>query len=205
MGASGVLAWVALGLYVAGLALAFGVRTWIHLRSTGSSGFHGVSGRPGSAAWWGGMLFVAAVALGVAGPVLAITGLIVPPAALTGPEVGVLGLVVALAGLAVVVVAQAGMGASWRIGVDESERTALVTAGLFRWIRNPIFTGMVAVAVGMVLLVPTLVTVLALACLVVGVQLQVRVIEEPYLERAHGEAYRRYVAQAGRFLPRATR
>jgi len=39
-----------LALYGAYLALAFGLRTAIQLRRTGSTGFHGLGGRPGSAA-----------------------------------------------------------------------------------------------------------------------------------------------------------
>src|SRR5262245_6886356 len=33
------------------LIFAFGVRTWLHWRSTGSTGFRGISGKPGSAEW----------------------------------------------------------------------------------------------------------------------------------------------------------
>jgi hypothetical protein len=43
--------------------------------------------------------------------------------------VQVLGLVVALAVFAATLAAQTGMGASWRIGVDPSERPKLVTSG----------------------------------------------------------------------------
>lgn len=108
---------------------------------------------------------------------------------------------VAVAGVLLSLAAQHNMGASWRIGVDPSERTALVTGGLFAHIRNPIFTGMLAVTAGLVGMVPTAISVLALACLLAAVQIQVRVVEEPYLIATHGPAYRRYAAQAGRFLP----
>jgi protein-S-isoprenylcysteine O-methyltransferase Ste14 len=37
--------------------------------------------------------------------------------------------------------AQLDMGESWRIGVDAGEVTALVTTGVFRNVRNPIFSG----------------------------------------------------------------
>ena len=70
---------LALGLYLAGLVAAFGVRSWIHRRRTGSSGFRGVSGAPGSPEWWGGILFAAALVLGAAGPVLALTGTVAAP------------------------------------------------------------------------------------------------------------------------------
>lgn len=197
-------AWIALVLYLGGLLLAFGVTTWSQWRRYGTSGYRGVSGRPGTDAWWAGVLFVVALVFGIAGPPLVLAGLALPPSLLVRPVLAVTGVVLALAGLVFVVVAQREMGASWRVGVDESEHTGLVTTGLFGRVRNPVFTGMVAVAAGELLMVPTVVTLVALACLVVAVDLQVRVVEEPYLERVHGEAYRRYAERAGRFLPRVS-
>ena len=93
------------------------------------------------------------------------------------------------------------MGASWRIGVDQAERTHLVSTGIFAVVRNPIFTAMVTAQTGMTLVAPTPLAVAALAALVLAVQLQVRVIEEPYLHRVHGAAYAAYTARVGRFLP----
>jgi protein-S-isoprenylcysteine O-methyltransferase Ste14 len=198
MSASG-WAVTALVLYLAGLVLAFGVRTWVQIRRTGTSGFRGISGRPWSLAWWGGVLFPVALLAGVAAPVLALAG--ITPPGLTHAAIAGVGLVLAVAGLVIVLLAQATMGASWRIGVDENERTELVTRGLFSRVRNPVFTGMAAVCAGVVLMVPTLVAFIALVCLVAALQIQVRVVEEPYLRRVHGEAYLRYAASAGRFLP----
>lgn len=139
--------------------------------------------------------------LGLTAPVLVLTGTTPPPAALTHPAIPATGLALALAGLVVVLAAQSAMGTSWRIGVDDTERTELVTSGLFGWIRNPIFTGMAAVSAGDLLMVPTLVAALALISLVTAVQIQVRLVEEPYLHRVHGPGYARYAAGAGRFLP----
>jgi protein-S-isoprenylcysteine O-methyltransferase Ste14 len=34
-----------------------------------------------------------------------------------------------------------------------------------------------------------------------GLELQVRAVEEPYLLRTHGDEYRVYAARVGRFLP----
>jgi protein-S-isoprenylcysteine O-methyltransferase Ste14 len=34
-----------------------------------------------------------------------------------------------------------------------------------------------------------------------SVQVQVRLVEEPYLLRVHGDAYRAYAARTGRFVP----
>jgi len=189
----------ALVLYVVALVVLFGVRSWVQQRRTGSAGFHGISGTPSDAGWWGGVLFVVAMVLGLAGPLLAVTG-VVP----TDPPRGVqlTGLVLALAGFAATLAAQTGMGESWRIGVDPGERTRLVTTGVFAHVRNPIFTAMVVAQLGIVLMVPTWVSVLALLALVVAVQLQVRAVEEPYLRAVHGDAYGVYLAATGRFLPK---
>ncbi|MET9817324.1 MULTISPECIES: hypothetical protein [unclassified Streptomyces] len=40
------------------------------------------------------------------------------------------------------------MGASWRVGVDVGERTALITGGPFAYVRNPIFTAMAVTGLG---------------------------------------------------------
>jgi hypothetical protein len=96
------------------------------------------------------------------------------------------------------------IGSGWAVTALVLHLAGLVLAfGVRSWVqvRNPVFTGMAVVSAGMVLMVPTLVALLALACLVTAVQVQVRVVEEPYLRRVHGDAYRRYAASAGRFLP----
>ncbi|MDQ3936045.1 MAG: isoprenylcysteine carboxylmethyltransferase family protein [Actinomycetota bacterium] len=191
----------ALLFYVVFLALAFGVRTAIHVRRTGSSGFSGISGRPGSAEWTGGVLFAVAVVLGLVAPVLDLAGALDPIGALDGAAGHAVGVGLFLVGLLVTVAAQFAMGDSWRIGVDESERTALVTDGPFSLVRNPIFAGMLPVAIGLALLVPNAVAIAAAVALLVALEIQTRLVEEPYLLRTHGEEYRRYASRTGRFLP----
>lgn len=189
---------VSLVLYIVASVVLFGVRSWVQWRRTGHTGFQGISGTPVEAGWWGGVLFVVAMVLGLAGPLLAVTGVVTadPPFA-----VQVVGLVIALAGFTATLAAQTGMGASWRIGVDPAERTHLVTTGVFAHVRNPIFTAMTVAQLGVVLIVPTWVSVAALAALVAAVQLQVRSVEEPYLLAVHGAEYADYAARAGRFVP----
>ena len=93
------------------------------------------------------------------------------------------------------------MGNSWRVGVRKDETTDLVTEGPFRLVRNPIFTAMMATAFGLTVTVPNALSVAGLVGLVLGLELHVRLIEEPYLRAAQGDAYRRYAARVGRFLP----
>lgn len=192
---------LALGLYTAGVITTFGVRSWIHHRTTGSTGFHGISGTRGSTQWWGGILSLAALVLGMAGPALSLAGLVVPPRL---PGLAWAGLILTTIGFLGTLAAQSGMGASWRIGVDATEHTDLITTGLFGVVRNPVFTFMLTAITGITLMVPTPVSAAALACLFLAVEIQVRCVEEPYLRRTHHEDYTDYTdytTTVGRFLP----
>jgi protein-S-isoprenylcysteine O-methyltransferase Ste14 len=195
------MAGVALVFVVVYFALVFGARTVLHRRRTGSSGFHGVSGRAGSAQWLGGVGFVVAVVLIVLAPIAQLAGPIEPLPALDRGWIAAIGVVLAVAGTLLTLAAQAAMGAAWRIGIDESERTTLVTGGPFAVVRNPVFAAMIPATAGLVCLVPNVVAFAALAALLLSLELQTRVVEEPYLLRAHGGAYAQYAARVGRFFP----
>ena len=113
----------------------------------------------------------------------------------------VAGVTVTVTGIVLTVVAQRSMGESWRIGVDATERTDLVTGGAFRWARNPIFTAMLTTATGLAMMIPNLVALAGLASLGAALEAQVRLVEEPYLLRTHGDRYRSYARTVGRFTP----
>ncbi|KYF70784.1 methyltransferase family protein [Sorangium cellulosum] len=192
--------WIALVLFLVYFALAFGWRSLRQLRATGSTGFRGISGAPGSMEWTGGVLFVFALALAVVAPIAELAGWVAP---LVEPGAAVVGVGVAtvLAGIAGTLWSQAAMGASWRIGVDAAERTRLVTRGPFTRVRNPIFSFMALTAAGMLLVVPDAIALASLLALVAAIELQVRFVEEPYLLRTHGDSYADYCARVGRFVP----
>ena len=67
--------------------------------------------------------------------------------------------------------------------------------------RNPIFAAMLLVSLGLVLAVPNLIAFFGLVVSLVGIELQVRGVEEPYLTRIHGERYVSYAQRVGRFVP----
>lgn len=187
-----------IGLAVYGL-VAFGWRSFVQWRRTGSTGFRGLSGKAFSGAWIGGVSFVAALLAVVLAPVADLAELprlFDPPTPLAA-----CGFALFSVGLAITVLSQVHMGDSWRIGVDAGERTGLVHKGLFRVVRNPIFSAMWLTVAGVLLVVPNVLSVLALVALTAALELQVRLVEEPYLLRTHGDAYRRYAAAVGRFVP----
>jgi protein-S-isoprenylcysteine O-methyltransferase Ste14 len=185
--------------FVIYVALAFGLRSYLQWRRTGHTGFVGLSGRPGSPEWLGGALLVVALIGGAASPLLAMNGVL--PAWPVGRGVHLVGLVLTSIGIAATLWAQLAMGDSWRIGVDPNARTTLVVGGPFERVRNPIYSAMLLATTGLALMVPNLASVLALAALVVGLEIHVRLVEEPYLLRTHGEHYRSYAARTGRFVP----
>jgi protein-S-isoprenylcysteine O-methyltransferase Ste14 len=195
------MATLALALYVVYLALAFGLRTLIQLRRTGSTGFHGLGGKPGSPEWIAGVGFTVALLIGAAAPVLALLDVVEPIDALDVTGAHVVGVVLAVGGIAATLYAQIAMGTSWRIGVDADERTDLVTTGPFAVVRNPIFAAMIPTAIGLTCLVPSWVALVGLVGLVLALELQVRVVEEPYLLQAHPHSYPTYARRVGRFVP----
>jgi protein-S-isoprenylcysteine O-methyltransferase Ste14 len=192
---------VAVALYVVYLATVFAARSVLHRRRTGSTGFVGISGRPGSPEWLGGVLFAIALVLGFLAPVLQLAAVIQPLARLDGPIGHLGGFVLSLAGIVLTLAAQSAMGNSWRIGVDPCERTTLVIDGPFALVRNPIFVAMLPTALGLALLTPNAVALLGVGALLAALELQTRVVEEPYLLSAHGADYARYAGRVGRFVP----
>lgn len=193
---------LALVLQLAFLAAGSGWRTTVHRRRTGDSGFRWQ--RHDRVARVSGALFAAAIVVGTINVTLAAFSVTELWGQLDGGAAAAFmtAWIVFFAGCVVTLVAQSEMGVSWRIGVDPSERTRLVTNGLFGWARNPIFTGMVAAAVGLALFAPTPRTAVSVVLLVVAAQVQVRRVEEPCLRDAM-PGWPMYAQRVvGRFVPR---
>jgi protein-S-isoprenylcysteine O-methyltransferase Ste14 len=180
-----------LALDLAFLFAAFGLRTWLQWRRTGDTGWR--LGRPHSRAE------AAARALMLGSAPLLVVGAFAAPA--SHSATAVLGVGLMFAGLSLTLAAQWRMGAAWRIGVDPSERTELVQEGIYAAIRNPIYSGMALFALGQALVTPTAWAWAAVAALCLGVQIQVRGVEEPYLIATHGARFESWAARAGRFAP----
>lgn len=196
------MAALALALYAIHAAITFGIRVGVQLRRTGSTGLHGLPPGAGAIDWVAGGLFIAGLGLVAGGLVLDLIGAIEPIAPLDGAGAHVVGIVVAVVGIFLTFAAQLAMGDSWRVGVDPGERTELVTSGPFAHVRNPIYSAMLPMVFGLVLMVPNVVVIAGFLALFVGLELQVRRVEEPYLLRVHGDTYASYAARVGRFVPR---
>ena len=192
---------LALMLWLAFFLLVVVGRAALQYRLTGSTGLIGISAPAGSPEWFGGILFAAAIAGGVAAPILDLTDVVEAYDDLDATGVHVAGIALFALGLIGTFASQLAMGASWRVGVDESERTDLVTSGLFSIVRNPIYTATIAAFAGLALIVPSPVSFGSVALLVIALEMQTRLTEEPHLRSVHGEEYDGYAARVGRFVP----
>jgi protein-S-isoprenylcysteine O-methyltransferase Ste14 len=191
---------MALVLFAIFGVLGFGWRSWLQYRRTGSTGFRGIKAG-GLLERVAGIGFVLALAVAVSAPILQEAKVVGPLRVLNEVCIQTLGIVVATVGIAATVYAQLEMGDSWRIGVDTKETTTLVLTGVFARIRNPIYAAMFTFGLGIALVTPNVVAFAGLILLVATIQLQVRCVEEPYLLRTHGDAYRTYATGVGRFIP----
>lgn len=109
------------------------------------------------------------------------------------------GLVLAHFSLGWIVLAQLQMRNSWRIGIDEKNKTELVTQGLFGVSRNPIFFGMILSVLGLFLILPNMISFFAAAGSYLIIQIQIR-LEEAFLQREHGEQYNAYKSAVRRLI-----
>ncbi|BAX95660.1 hypothetical protein MSTE_00316 [Mycobacteroides stephanolepidis] len=195
------MAVAALVVYLVFIAAGLGWKSYRQWRATGSTGVRGFHGRPGSREWFAGVGFIAAIIAALLAPILQLAGLIAPLPALDHRPLQIVGIALAATGIVATVGAQQTMGESWRVGVDTRETTTLVSSGVFGWVRNPIFTAMLTFAAGSALMTPNLLALSGFVLLAASIELQVRVVEEPYLLAIHGKTYRDYGSRVGRFLP----
>jgi protein-S-isoprenylcysteine O-methyltransferase Ste14 len=110
------------------------------------------------------------------------------------------GAVLLFGGIALLAAAQLDLGASWRIGIEEGASPGLVTGGLYRFCRNPIFLALIVIVAGYALLLPTRLSLILFVGAYIGVRQQVSA-EEAYLLRTYGDIFRDYARRVGRFLP----
>lgn len=186
------MAFVGLFLLIVFGVVCVGLRTWMHVRRTGGSPFRDGPAGSGRLALVGfAAPFTVALLLDAVG-----RGRLVH-----GVAFGVAGAALALLGVGLTLWSQLAMGDSWRIGVDLEERTALVTRGPYRVVRNPIYTGMFAFVAGFTMVVPNVVSLFGLVAVVVVITAVVRRVEEPYLTSRHGAAFGQWAATTGRFVP----
>jgi protein-S-isoprenylcysteine O-methyltransferase Ste14 len=101
--------------------------------------------------------------------------------------------------LILVWVAQSQMANSWRIGIDEKNKTKLVTGGLFSISRNPIFLGIMIANIGLFLVIPNAFTLLIISLSTISINTQIR-LEEAFLKQEFKNQYLEYLKKVRRWV-----
>jgi len=81
------------------------------------------------------------------------------------------------------------------------ETKRLYAGGLYRFIRNPISTGLAAVYAGFFCYLPTLAMGVGFGAVMLNCEVRIR-MEETYLARTFGSRYRHYQQATGKYLPK---
>ncbi len=112
------------------------------------------------------------------------------------------GIVVAILGDVIFIISVWTMRDSWRAGVSETDKTELVTGGIYQISRNPAFLGFDLVYIGILMMFFNwgLLVVSVLAALML--HLQIVNVEEDFLIKAFGDEYLIYKKKVNRYLGR---
>lgn len=116
--------------------------------------------------------------------------------------VRVAGAVIAIIGVIIFIMAVLTMRDSWRAGVSKTEKTELVTNGIFSLSRNPAFLGFDLVYLGILLMFfnPVLCVLSLLAVLIL--HLQIVNVEEDHMLESFGDDYLQYKKRVRRYFGR---
>ncbi len=115
------------------------------------------------------------------------------------PILKVIGWILLHLALLWVSIAQHQMSDSWRIGIDDKNKTALVTKGLFAYSRNPIFLGIIIANLGLLFVLPNAFVLIIFILSYTVIQTQVR-LEEAFLLSTFGINYQKYQSKAPRWF-----
>ena len=128
------------------------------------------------------------------------------PGARLFPETPVslwVGVLVTALGVGISIWARVSLGANWSGTVTLKKDHELIRKGLYRWIRHPIYTGMLVGFAGTEFVKGYAPGVLGFALLWLGFYIKAR-REENFLRQEFGEGFEEHARQTGMFLPRLT-
>jgi protein-S-isoprenylcysteine O-methyltransferase Ste14 len=110
-----------------------------------------------------------------------------------------IGIILCSIGLIIFLMALISFGKSWRIGIDENNSNELVTTGMFKYSRNPIFLFIDLYFTGIMLIYPNIIFIIIAVCTLIGIHLQI-LREEKFLLKRFGEEYIEYKKQTRRYI-----
>jgi protein-S-isoprenylcysteine O-methyltransferase Ste14 len=117
------------------------------------------------------------------------------------PWLEALGVALTAAGLGFAVWARAYLGANWSSSVTVKVEHELIQTGPYRWVRHPIYTGMILAMLGTGIARAQVRGVIA--CIFLYISFYIKSgIEERTMRQTFGEQYDEYSKHTGRIVPR---
>lgn len=120
-------------------------------------------------------------------------------------EIRIIGIALAIAGDIAFVISVITMKDSWRAGVSKTDKTQLVTNGIYQISRNPAFLGFDLVYIGILLMFFNWILLAVSVLAIIMLHLQIVNVEEDFLVSAFGDEYLEYRKKVRRYLGRKLR
>lgn len=114
------------------------------------------------------------------------------------------GFIIGVLGDAIFLSAVITMRENWRAGIPESDKTSLVTSGIYKFSRNPAFLGFDMMYLGILLMYFNIINAVFSAFAIVMLHLQI-IQEETFMQNSFGYAYAEYKKSVFRYLGRRTK
>lgn len=125
--------------------------------------------------------------------------LLIPITYLESATIGHIGILLSMIGLLFGFISQLQMGDSWRLGLNENEKTKLVYRGFYAYSRNPIYLGYIISVIGFFMMMPNAISLCLLALSYVAIEMKIR-LEENYLLKKNGREYQAYLDKVRRWI-----
>ncbi len=111
------------------------------------------------------------------------------------------GVVLTLAGVGIAIWARLVLGRNWSGNVTLKQEHSLIRTGPYRWVRHPIYTGMLLAMLGTAIAEGQVCDFCGVALLLVSFHFKSRT-EDDFMRRAFGAEHDAYREQTGALLPR---
>lgn len=110
-----------------------------------------------------------------------------------------IGFIISLLGVVVFVNAMITMGDSWRAGIDNTQKTKIVKAGIYKYSRNPAFVGFDLFYIGIALGFSNVYNIIFACASILMLHLQI-LEEEKFLPTVFGEEYLDFKKKTRRYI-----
>ena len=114
-------------------------------------------------------------------------------------SIKIIGVIFLAFGLIIYATALYSFRDSWRIGIDQKNPGPLITDGIFKYSRNPIYVSLDLLVAGTYLLQGYFIFLLLFACIALSLHIQV-LYEERFLIQTYRNSYLSYRSKVGRYL-----